>query len=146
MENSLYFVLLFVFFAIFLLWVFMTHGLSGRFLYTDKRKKDVTLHLAIFGTPRGKGAARKVIDSLECCLQNLKRAGYVSVTFESHLIDQKKMKMVQRIANIYGYKVINVSVFPTPRGQKFFIPFSMTLLRFKHVHVNPSSTKLTIVL
>lgn len=130
----------------FFVWVLTTHGYSNRFLYVDKRKKDVTLHLTIFGTPRGKGAARKVIASLEDCLKKLKNDGYTSVTLESHLIDEKKMKMVSRITGSYNYKITNVSTFPTPRWQRFFIPFSMAFFRFKLVRANELSTKITILL
>lgn len=135
---------LIVAFILLVAWVICTHGLSGRFLYVDKRKKDVTLHLTIFGTPRKSSDARKVIDSLERCLKHLKAKGYKSATLESHLIDQKKMKTVYRIANKYGYSVKNISVFPTPGWQRFFIPFSMALIKFKIKFANPSSTKLTV--
>lgn len=138
-------VALLVVIVMWVIWVMCTHGLSGRFLYVDKRKKDVTLHLTIIGTPRNKSDVRKVISSLEECLAHLKKKGYGSATLESHLIDQKKMKAVYRIANKYGYSVQNVSIFPTPGWQRFFIPFSMALIKFKVKFANPSSTKLTIV-
>lgn len=127
-------------------WVVMTHGFSNRFIYTNKRNKHVTLHLSIFRTPRGDGAAGEVVSSLVKCLQKLKGEGYVSVTFETHLIDRKKIKLVHLIAKKYNFKVIDVSFFPTPCWHKLFIPFSMAFFRFKCVHVNPFSTKLTIIL
>lgn len=146
MKNSIYFdVAVFVFVTASIALILITHGLSGRFIYVDKRKKDVTLHLSIFGTPRKKSNARKVVASLENCLQHLKNNGYASATLESHLITQKRMKSVYRLAQKYGYSVQNVSVFATPRWQKFFIPFSMALLRFKIKFANISTTKLTIV-
>lgn len=123
----------------------VTHGLCGRFFYVDKRKKDVTLHLAIFGTPRKKKDARKVVTSLEECLQHLKKNGYTSATLESHLISQKRMKSVYRIASKYGYSIQNISVFPTPIWQRISIPLLMALLRFKIKFADKSSTKLTFV-
>ncbi|WNJ77761.1 hypothetical protein RJE46_14075 [Cedecea neteri] len=147
MENFIYFDagLLALMAAIVALSI-RSHGLHGRFLYVDKRQKNVTLHLSIFGTPRKKSGAHKVVTSLERCLQHLKMNGYKSATLESHLIDDKRMISVYRLARKYGYSVTNVSKFPTPIWQRFFIPFSMALVRFKIKFANPISMKLTIVL
>lgn len=123
-----------------------SHGLHGRFFYVDKRQKDVTLHLAIFGIPRKKSDAHKVVTSLKSCLQHLKMNGYKSATMESHLIDDKRMLSFYRLARMYGYSVKDVSRFPTPTWQRFFIPFSMALVKFKITSTNPSSMKLTLVL
>lgn len=123
-----------------------THGLHGRFFYVDKRKKDVNLHLAIFGTPRKKSGAHKVVTSLEGCLQHLKNNGYTSATLESHLITNERMVSVYRLARKYGYSVKDVSEFPTPALQRFLIPLSMALVKFKVKYANATSTKLTIVL
>lgn len=123
-----------------------SHGLHGRFFYVDKRQKDVTLHLAIFGTPRKKSDAHKVVTSLKSCLQHLKMNGYKSATVESHLIDDKRLTSFYRLARMYGYSVKDVSKFPTPIWQRFFIPFSMIFLRFKITSTNPTSMKLTLVL
>ena len=146
MEYFIYFeAVMIVFVVANLAWMLVTHGLSGRFFYVDKRKKDVNLHLAIFGTPRKKSDAHKVVTSLENCLLHLKNNGYASATLESHLITKKRMSSVYRLARKYGYSIQNISVFPTPRWQRFFIPFSMALLRFKIKFANISTTKLTIV-
>lgn len=127
-----------------LIWIIITHGVSGRFIYVDKRKPNVTLHLAIFGTPRNNKGVHKVATSLENCLQHLKAKGYVSATLESHLIDQKKIRSFYRIAKKYGYSIQDVSYFSTPYWQRFFIPFSMATCRFKMKIANPTSCKLTI--
>lgn len=123
-----------------------SHGLYGRFLYVDKRQKYVKLHLMIFGTPRKKSGAHKVVTSLERCLQHLKTNGYKSATLESHLIDNKRMGSVYRLARKHGYSITNVSEFPTPKWQRFSIPLTMALVRFKIKFANPTSMKLTIVL
>ncbi|ORM64359.1 hypothetical protein HA45_10310 [Pantoea rodasii] len=120
--------------------------MHGRFFYVDKRHKDVTLHLAIFGTPRKKAGAHKVVTSLERCLEHLKMNGYRSATMESHLINDKRMGSFYRLARKHGYAVTNVSEYPTPIWQRFFIPFSMALFKFKLESTNPTSMKLTIVL
>ena len=132
--------------VVFILWASLTHGISGRFIYVDKRKKDVTLHLAIFGTPRNKKDVHKLKTSFVRALRKLKKNGYTSVSLESHLIDSKRLAMLHRIALRDGYSIVNVRHFPTPRWQRFFIPVSMALLRFKIVKVNPQSCSLTIIL
>jgi len=123
-----------------------THGLHGRFFYVDKRQKDVKLHLTIFGTPRKKSGAHKVVTSLESCLLHLKKNGYKSATMESHLINDKRMHSFYRLARKHGYSITNVSEFPTPIWHRFFIPFSMALVKFKIKFASPTSTQLTIVL
>lgn len=123
-----------------------THGIAGRFLYVDKRKKDVTLHMAIFGTPRNKKGVHKLTTSFINALRKLKKKGYTSVSMESHLIDSKRLTMLHRLALQNGYSIINVHCFPTPRWQRFFIPVSMALLRFKIVKVKPQTCSLTIIL
>lgn len=132
--------------VVFILWASLTHGISGRFIYVDKRKKDVTLHMAIFGTPRNKKDVHKLKTSFVKALRKLKKNGYTSVSLESHLIDSKRLAMLHRIALRDGYSIVNVRHFPTPRWQRFFIPVSMALLRFKIVKVNPQSCSLTIIL
>lgn len=132
--------------VVFILWASLTHGISGRFLYVNKRKKDVTLHMAIFGTPRNKKGVHKLKTSFVNTLKKLKKKGYSSVSLESHLIDSKRLAMLHRLALQNGYSIVNVRHFPTPRWQRFFIPVSMALLRFKIVNVNPQSCSLTIIL
>lgn len=132
--------------VVFILWASLTHGISGRFIYVDKRKKDVTLHMAIFGTPRNKKDVHKLKTSFVKTLRKLKKNGYTTVSLESHLIDSKRLAMLHRIALRDGYSIVNVRHFTTPRWQRFFIPVSMALLRFKIVKVNPQSCSLTIIL
>lgn len=131
---------------VFILWASLTHGISGRFIYVDKRKKDVTLHMAIFGTPRNIKDVHKLKTSFVNTLKKLKKDGYTSVSLESHLIDSRRLAMLHRLALRDGYTIVNVRHFPTPRWQRFFIPVSMALLRFKIVKVNPQSCSLTIIL
>ncbi|ATG01227.1 Uncharacterised protein [Lelliottia amnigena] len=123
-----------------------THGIAGRFLYVDKRTKDVTLHMAIFGTPRNKKGVHKLTTSFINALKKLKKKGYASVSMESHLIDSKRLAMLHRLAQKDGYTIVNVRHFPTPRWQRFFIPVSMAVLRFKIVKVKPQTCSLTIIL
>ncbi|TDN64257.1 hypothetical protein [Scandinavium goeteborgense] len=132
--------------VVFILWASLTHGISGRFIYVDKRKKDVTLHMAIFGTPRNKKDVHKLNTSFVNTLKKLKKYGRTSVSLESHLIDSKRLAMLHRLALRDGYSIVNVRHFPTPRWQRFFIPVSIALLRFKIVKVNPQSCSLTIIL
>ncbi|HBC8787358.1 MULTISPECIES: hypothetical protein [Citrobacter] len=123
-----------------------THGIAGRFLYVDKRKKDVTLHMAIFGTPRNKKGVHKLTTSFINALKKLKKNGYVSVSMDSHLIDSKRLAMLHRLALQEGYTIVNVRFFPTPRLQHILTPVSMALLRFKIVRVKPQTCSLTIIL
>lgn len=147
MEYFFYFeALMVVLIAVNVVAMTRSHGLHGRFFYVDKRKKDVNLHLAIFGTPRKKSGAHKVVTSLENCLQHLKNDGYTSATFESHLITKERMGSVYRLARKYGYSVKDVSEFPTPTWQRFLIPISMALVKFKVKFANATSMKLTVVL
>ncbi|MDK2634100.1 hypothetical protein QMZ93_12230 [Pantoea stewartii subsp. indologenes] len=147
MDYFIYFeAVLMSFLALIVAFNVRSHGLHGRFFYVDKRQRDVTLHLAIFGTPRKKSDAHKVVTSLKSCLQHLKMDGYKSATIESHLIDDKRLASFYRLARMYGYSVKDVSRFPTPTWQRFFIPFSMALVKFKITSTNPSSMKLTLVL
>ena len=132
--------------AVLILYTLFTHGIAGRFLYVDKRKKDVTLHMAIFGTPRNKKGVYKLKTSFINALKKLKKNGHTSVSMESHLIDSKRLAMLHNLALKYGYTIVNVRHFPTPRWQRFFIPVSMALLRFKVVKVKPQSCSLTIIL
>ncbi|WP_395490919.1 hypothetical protein ACG1VR_10925 [Cedecea davisae] len=126
--------------------VLFTHGIAGRFLYVDKRKKDVTLHMAIFGTPRNKKGVHKLTTSFINALKNMKNKSYASVSMKSHLIDSKRLAILQRLALQNGYSIINVHYFPTPKWQRFFIPVSMAICRFKIVKVKPQTCSLTILL
>lgn len=128
-----------------ILHISFTHGISGRFLYVDKRKKDVTLHMAIFGTPRNKKGVHKLTTSFINALKILKKKGYASVSMESHLIDSKRLRMLHRLALQEGYTIVNVRSFPTPTWQRFAIPVSMAVFRFKIVKVKPQSCSLTII-
>ncbi|MGC1034146.1 hypothetical protein [Pantoea agglomerans] len=147
MEYVLHFeAMMIVFIAAIVVLMTRSHGLHGRFFYVDKRNKDVNLHLAIFGTPRKKSGAHKVVTSLENCLQHLKNNGYTSAILESHLITKERMVSVYRLARKYDYSVKDVSEFPTPTWQRFLIPISMALVKFKVKFANTDSLKLTIVL
>lgn len=147
MEYVFYFeAVMVVFIAANVVVMTRSHGLHGRFFYVDKRKQDVNLHLVIFGTPRKKSGAHKVVTSLESCLYHLKNNGYTSATLESHLITKERMASVHRLARKYGYSVKDVSEFPTPTWQRFLIPITMALVKFKVKFANATSMKLTIVL
>lgn len=147
MDYFIYFeAVLVAFLAVIIAVSVRSHGLHGRFFYVDKRQKHVKLHLIIFRTPRKKSGAHKVVTSLERCLQHLKKNGYKSATLESHLIDDKRMESVYRLARKHGYSVKDVSAFPTPIWQRFFIPFSMAFFKFKIKFANATSMKLTLVL
>ncbi|WP_288656576.1 hypothetical protein [Pantoea sp. UBA6567] len=147
MDYFIYFeAALLAFLAVFIAISARSHGVYERFLYVDKRQKHVNLHLMIFRTPRKKSGAYKVVKSLERCLQHLKTNGYKSATLESHLIDNKRMGSVYRLARKHGYSVTNVSEFHTPKWQRFSIPLDMALVRFKIKFANSTSMKLTIVL
>lgn len=123
-----------------------THGIAGRFLYVDKREKNVTLHMAIFGTPRNKKGVHKLTTSFINALKKLKKKGYASVSMQSHLIDAKRLALLHRLALQEGYSIVNVRHFPTPKWQRFVIPLSMAALRFKIVKVKPQTCSLTIIL
>lgn len=124
----------------------ITHGISGRFIYVDKRRKNVTLHLAIFGTPRNPSKSHRVKTSFRNCMRHLKSKGYSSVSLQSHLIDEESINIIHRIARMDGYKITNIKYSPTPTWQRFFIPFSMLLLRFKWKKANSTSCSLDIIL
>lgn len=130
-------------------WIYylkITRSFSGRFIYFDKRKKDVSLRLSVFGTPGDTSDLSDVIISLKKCLQDLENKNYHSVIFESHLITAEMIESIQRFTQEQGYSFQNVMFCYTSKWQRVVIPLKTALCRFNLKFANPTTTTFTVVL
>ncbi|WP_413730556.1 hypothetical protein [Sodalis sp. RH22] len=127
-------------------WSWLTIGSYGRFRYTNKRKKDVGLHLIPCKTPRNRAKSAAIYSSLRSILKKLKADGYETVSFESHLLDQRGTDIIQKIVTQEHISILSISYRKTPLWRKVVIPYITFIFRAKRVKVNKMSGKIVIKL
>lgn len=118
----------------------------GMFIYSNKRGKDVSLHLRPCKTPRNASGSPRIMSSLRSVIRELKRKGYESATFESHLIDDRAMHMLQRFAIKEKVILLPVSYKRTPLAFRVIIPFNTLVCKRKLMSTNKISAIVRIQL
>lgn len=127
-------------------WVCLTHGVYGPFIYTDKRKPCVSIHLSILRTPRNPEKIYSILKSLKCCLKELEKRGHGHVHMKSHLLNDKSIETFKKIISRSGYSIIKIELHDTPIKDRILIPVSMLIFKAKLLKTNKKSYEIAIQL
>lgn len=148
LENAIYTIFTISFIALLIIsnHIYVTYGLSGKYIYKDKRKKDIEIHLPAFKTPRKSSGSVALFVSLRTSMRNLKKLGYNSVTLKSHLIDERLMNILSTLARKENFVMVNLPSAPTNNWDKISIKILISLLCFKLEPVNPITSKVVFYL
>ncbi|WP_156106951.1 hypothetical protein [Rahnella sp. WP5] len=109
-------------------------------------KKDVSLHLRPCKTPRNPSGSPRIMSSLRDVIRELKRKGYESVTFESHLIDERAMLMLEKLSIKEKIVLLPALYKRTPLIFRIMIPLITLICKRKIMSTNKMSAVVRIQL
>ncbi|WP_454833543.1 hypothetical protein [Rahnella aceris] len=128
------------------LWSYRITQRYGMFTYVNKRKKDVSLHLRPCKTPRNASGSPHIMSSLRDVIRELKRKGYESATFESHLIDERAMLMLEKLSTKEKVVLLPALYKRTPLIFRIMIPLTTLICKRKIMSTNKMSAVVRIQL
>jgi len=121
------------------IWASLNNQKYGMFIYANKRRKDVSLHLRPCKTPRNPSGSPRIMSSLRNVIRELKRKGYESATFESHLIDDRAMQILQKLAIKENVVLLPAVYKHTPLVFRVIIPLTTLFCKIKLMSTNKIS-------
>lgn len=121
-------------------------GKTEMMLYKYTFRKNLTLHMRWGKTPKGRNAFKKLEQHSMDVLLDLRRSGYKTVKFTSHLIRKGSEKKIHEFLSIENMSIEQLNYIPTPLFHYTIIQLEMIITRKKMIKVNKMSGKITIKL
>lgn len=113
-------------------------------LYKYTFRKNLSLHMRWGKTPKGRNAFKKLEQHSRDVLLDLKKSGYKTVNFTSHLIRKGSEKKILEFLSAENMSIEQLNYISTPLLHYTIIQLEMIITRKKPIKVNKMSGRITI--